>query len=230
MSPKQLAKCCLYYKEEVLDVIVVINWSGLWGRSWLCWGLTRCRRWRLTSPSLWRRHLRGERAKRSQRWAENNSLTHLTQGLHSLSWDKAQPPPPLHSHLSNSIFHFISIPAPVVLRLLSQFYYFTRCLLIIIWFFFHNCTIFQLFLVPPILEEPCTCSVTSGLEPNGSWHVTGPLPSPVLLIKFLCMVYTATLGRVLLSPRVFLHGCDFNAIFLHCRGSWFNAAYKPGHY
>lgn len=57
MSPKQLAKCCLYYKEEVLDVIVVINWSGLWGRSWLCWGLTGCRRWRLTSPSLWRRRL-----------------------------------------------------------------------------------------------------------------------------------------------------------------------------
>lgn len=145
MSPKQLAKCCLYYKEEVLDVIVVINWSGLWGRSWLCWGLTGCRRWRSTSPSLWRRRLRegeGEKEQEvSREQSLSSSLTHLPQGLNSHPSDNAQPPPPLqhpplYGHLSSWIFGFISIPVPVVLGLLSRFFYFTHCLLIIIWYFF----------------------------------------------------------------------------------------------
>lgn len=184
MSPKQLAKCCLYYKEEVLGVIVVINWSGLWGRSWLCWGLTACRRWRSTSPSLWRRHLPGERGKgaRGEQRTIPELWTHFLRGLNSLSSDKAQPPCTAPSSSSWSEF-LVPIPAPVVLRLFSQFCYFPRCLLIIIWYF---STIFLLFLVSPILYL---------LWP---WRVPAPLPCPVLLIQFLCMVCSAMVGRALL--------------------------------
>lgn len=95
-----------------------------------------------------------------------------------------------------------------MLGLLSQFYYFTHCLLIIIWYFFtiapySSCSLWHQPGTTPTPEELCTCSVTHGLEPNGSWHLPAPLPSPVLLIKFLCMAYTATAGRTLLSPRLF---------------------------
>lgn len=61
VSSKQLAKCCLYYKQEVLCVIFVINWTELWARSLSCWWPTVCRRWRLKSCLLLRMHLSRER-------------------------------------------------------------------------------------------------------------------------------------------------------------------------
>lgn len=73
-----------------------------------------------------------------------------------------------------------------------------------------------------ILEELCTCAHCA--EPNKNWHVF--LLSYAflrLLIKFLCMVYIATLyshsGENSDLTQGFLHCCNFNAIFLHCRGS-----------
>lgn len=61
VSSKQLAKCCLYYKQEVLRVIFVINWTELWARSLSCWWPTVCRRWRSKSCLLLRMHLSRER-------------------------------------------------------------------------------------------------------------------------------------------------------------------------
>lgn len=50
------------------------------------------------------------------------------------------------------------------------------------------------------------CLFCDPSQPGAKWELvcsSSPFLSPVLLIKFLCMVYTATVGRTLLSPRVF---------------------------
>lgn len=170
MSSKQLAKCCLYYKQEVLYVIFVINWTELWARSLLCWWLTVYRRWRLKSQILSRTHLsKGERGRKSVRKAAfTKPNLSLPPDFNSVSsdevwwWQEATwlagggTPCMVPSSCCNRLlftgFHLSEV------QLLCWGYFHNHStswpVFLFIYFFFPSCTIFKLLLMVPAEQNP----------------------------------------------------------------------------